>query len=716
MKCPNCGEMIKEKKKMNFCGFCGSNLKTGEKTLTAPVSDDDIIPESTPVKSPAFSAPEPAPAAPVNTAGFSASPFEQMAMETAVSQGIGGFQTTITPPSFDSAQTVVPVPDFSVPSPVLPAEQAPVTKAPEPVAPAAEPAPAPASPLGSFDPSSLSAFDPYKAQEAAAKANADFMNYTPLVKPVQAPAAEAPKPFVPAAEPAPAPAASPLGSFDPSSLSAFDPYKAQQDAVKKEETPKLSMDNPEAIKAALNKLAEETSRPFEPAAEEVKPAEEVKSEPEAKAASPEIKRTGYQGINISKNVKIRTSSDDSDSAPITYMEYTKSTDTDEETAENKYSAFSFASPANQMPAQPEPASEEETKEEEAGPQAVFTEYKPSINLSKESDTPAPAEEPAAAPEPVKAPEPVPEPEPEPVKEKVINYVGQEKKAAEQMISFKGLVAEIEYAEDEKEYNFVIAQSIPADTEVLPGTVIRLTVSAGTWSAWEENPMPVSSANYITETRTECRKKSRTRSTDKKDTTDTSEYEDYTLVGQDTKYSDWEVDQYYSSEAIPPGPTCEIVRVASGFKYAGWFNPANMNGMSFSSPDVANFFNTNLSNVKWTYEEIISEENIKPDVKNWKLVTDDMNSTPAGDPMVSNIFFSAHVVEGKSYAMKFGSAESEWYVYKKRNVIETVYHFEKEIISDWSEWSEWSETEFTASEDCQVEKRVLSRSKRKIPTA
>ena len=92
----------------------------------------------------------------------------------------------------------------------------------------------------------------------------------------------------------------------------------------------------------------------------------------------------------------------------------------------------------------------------------------------------------------------------------------------------------------------------------------------------------------------------------------------------------------------------------------------------------------------------------------------MASTPAGDPMMSNIFFSAHVVDGKSYAMKYGSPETEWYIYKRRTLLETIYHFEKEIISDWSEWTEWSESEHTASDDCQVESRTLSRSRRKLP--
>ncbi|MCQ2464881.1 MAG: PASTA domain-containing protein, partial [Oscillospiraceae bacterium] len=469
----------------------------------------------------------------------------------------------------------------------------------------------------------------------------------------------------------------------------------------------------------------------------------------------EKKHSGYQGINISKNVKIRNVSDDPNSSSGTYMEYTREAETENaDSSFSKYSSFSFTS--SEKPAEEQSDTEEvKKKNEEARKEEAkkhldesvdsilnFASGRSSVNLKKEtavstdesadteaseknfisltksSDTPKETEPSAPLtkeePEEVKAPEP--QPEPEPVKEKVINYVGQEKKAAEQMIAFKGLVSEIEYVDDEKDFNFVIGQSIPADTEVLPGTTIKLTVSAGTWSEWEENPVPVSSNNFITETKTEYRKRSRTRSIDKRDTTDTSEFEDYTLTGQDSKYSDWEVDQYYSSEAVPPGPTCEIVRVTNGFKYAGWFNPANPGGMSFSSPDVANFFNTNLSNVKWSYEEIISEQNIKPDVKNWKLVTDNMNSTPAGDPMISNIFFSAHVVDGKSYAMKYGSAETEWYIYKKRALLETVYHFEKEIISDWSEWTEWAEKELTGSEDCQVEKRVLTRSRRKIPNA
>lgn len=711
MKCPNCGEMIKEKKKMNFCGFCGSNLKTGEKTLTEPDFNDDFAPAAEAVEKIANFTPDSTVNPPLPQITNNASPFEQMVKESAAAQGFGGFQATVVPPSFDSVPSQAAVPSFDAPKPEEETKSS-------------------VSGIGGFDPSSLSAFDPYKAQEAAAKANAGFdFSFKPSAPAAEKPAAEE-KPVTEVKPVAPA-AASPIGSFDPSSLSAFNPYKAQEAAAKANDTvPAESEEKTVSFKDALVSLVEETSEPVNP----VIPEEKNEEPEETKAPEKTARRSGYQGINISKNVKIRNASDDPNANPITYMEYTKSTDTSDEDTDDKYSSFSFGTPASEeIKSNIEEAEkkQEETRKEEAR-KAIdesvdsilsFSSHKtadetdkasessseavPSINLSKENDVPA---------EPVSVKEPEPVPEPEPAKEKVINYIGQEKKAAEQMITFKGLVPEVEYVDDEKDFNFVIGQSIPADTEVLPGTVIKLTVSAGTWSAWEENPMPVSEKNYLIETKTEYRKRSRTRSLDKRDTTDTSGLEDYTLTGQDSKYSDWEVDQYYSSEAVPPGPTCEIVRVSNGFKYAGWFNPANMNGMSFSSPDVANFFNTNLSNVKWTYDEIISEENIKPDVKNWKLVTDNMNATPAGDPMISNIFFSAHVVEGKSYAMKFGSAETEWYIYKKRTLLETVYHFEKEIVSDWSEWSEWAETELTGSEDCQVEKRVLTRSRRKIPNA
>lgn len=309
-------------------------------------------------------------------------------------------------------------------------------------------------------------------------------------------------------------------------------------------------------------------------------------------------------------------------------------------------------------------------------------------------------------------EPEPEVEPEPEKEKIISFIGQDKSVAENTLRFKGMEVETIYVTDEKDYDTVIAQSVEDGTEVVVGTMITLTVSAGTWSEWSESASPISNSNYITETMTQSRKRSRTRTIDKRQTTDASEYEDYTLVDTVHKYSGWEVDQYYTSESIPASDTVEIMATSTGFKYSGWFNPANMSAISFSTPDVANFFNSNLSNVKWIYEETVIEQNVKPDVKNWRLAHDSMTKSPAGDPITSNIFFSSHVINGKAYAMKSGTAETQWFIYRRRELEETLYYFEKEIISDWSEWSDWSEQTYTASEDCEVETRTLSRSRRK----
>ena len=624
---------------MNFCGFCGANLKTGEKTFTQPEKEDNFVPNSTPVQN--LSAFDPGKkSAAVNTPPINpnfASPFEQMVKANAAPVEFGSIQTQITPPSFNAGPSVPEAPAFELTKKSK--EEAPVSQ----------------SPIASFDPSSLSAFNPYN---------------TP---------------------------------------------KQENVPVQEEKT------------APVQTVAEEPKKP----AISPEMVAETHDEVDKQLEALQNKRSSFEpSINLSRNVKIRNASDDPDS--VTYMEYTR--DTNDEKAENTPESLSFAPKTDETVTINNTATAEEPKKSISESADSILNFTTSSDLKKESEAkqsapvqsddivyPENADISAAIfeaeknTEPEKAPEPAQEQEPAVVKERVINYVGQDSKTAEQMLNFKGLKAEIEYVENEKEYGFVIEQDVPADTEVLPGSVIKLTVSAGTWTEWSENNMLASSSKYITETKTEHRKRSRTRTMDRRDTTDTSEYEDYTLTGTDCRYSDWETDQYYTSEAVPPGDTCEIIRMASGFKYAGWFNPANMNGMSYSSPDVANFFNTNLSNVKWTYEEVISTDNVKPDVKNWKLVTDNMASTPAGDPMMSNIFFSAHVVDGKSYAMKYGSPETEWYIYKRRTLLETVYHFEKEIISDWSEWTEWSETEYTASDDCQVESRTISRSRRKLPT-
>ena len=379
-------------------------------------------------------------------------------------------------------------------------------------------------------------------------------------------------------------------------------------------------------------------------------------------------------INVpQRNIEIHSSSDPDSSSEnsITYMEYTKSSKEiiEESTAaldnkpeENKFSSLEFT-----------------------------PEVSPLSTPDEEIDIPI-------------------EPE-KPVTEKIINFIGQNKSTAEGNLSLKGIKPDFIYVTDNASYDTIIAQSIEADTDVLPGTTITLTVSAGTWTDWSENQI-VPSSQYISESKTVYRKRSRTRTIDKRDTSNISEFEDYKLTGTTYKYSEWVNDLYYTSDVLKPNNTCEIISKVTGFKYAGWFDTFNPINLSFSSPDVANFFNNHLSNANWQYIEVVSEQNVKPDVKNWRLANDSMSKTPAGDSLTSNIFLSTHVINGKSYAMKFGSSETEWFMYKRRSIKETIYHFEKEIVSDWSEWSEWDNQAFTPSEDIEVEQKILTRSRRK----
>ncbi len=410
---------------------------------------------------------------------------------------------------------------------------------------------------------------------------------------------------------------------------------------------------------------------------------------------------GKYNTSVNSSLKnIETSSinndDDSDST-LTYMQYTKSSKEiaeDSEPKDEKENDFSSLILGMPKISPVEDKSLEFNKPLNSTDDLIEEITAPDVIAAKETSAP---ETPA---------------EPEPEKELIIDYVGQDKSIATNTLKFKGMEVEVIYVTDKKEYDTIIAQSVEPNTEVVLGSKVTFTVSAGTWSEWSENSPYATNSNYITETMTQSRKRSRTRTIDKRQTTESSEFEDYTLVDKINKYSEWEVDQYHTSEVIPSGDTIEIMSKTTGFKYSGWFNPANMTGVSFSTPDVANFFNSNLSNVKWLYDEVIVPQNIKPDVKNWRLAHDSMTKSPAGDPISSNIFFSSHVINGKSYAMKFGSAETDWFIYRRRNLEETIYYFEKEIISDWNEWTEWDEQSYTPSEDCEVETRTLSRFRRK----
>jgi len=619
MKCPNCGEQIKSKKgMMNFCGFCGTNLKTGEKSWAA--------------KEPAIAS--------------------SLGLETkADSYNSQPSQASVSAPPVNS----VPPQSYNTYSPV-------------------QPQPAPQSqvnyakvnpPVQEQKSSFTQSYPEFQTTMPDPALRASFQTVAP------------PNVQETAQTIAPPP------SFGSSASSASDD---------------MSQSFFNSVSNDVNDISEQIGSigsVADSVTDSVAEIAEIAEAAEAAAETAPVHK--YEPvINVpQRNIDFHSGSSENN---IKFMQYTRSskdlTENENEDISSRFSAYNFNADTI---ASSEPSVQETPAEPE----------KPSQPAENTVSVPE-----ISVPEPEPIPEPVPEPIPEPVipKETIINFIGQNKSSVESMLRFKGLVPAFVYVTDESKYDTVISQSIPGGTEVETGTKIDITVSAGTWSEWSENPVPASSMR-ITETKTQYRRRNRTRTTDKRESSTPSGFEDYNLVDTTYKYSNWVTDQYFTSESVPLDNTCEIVTQATGFKYAGWFNPSNISAISFSTPDVANFFNNNM-NINWMYDETISDQNIKPDVKNWRLANDSMASTPAGDSLTSNIFFSAHVINGKAYAMKFGSAETKWYVYRRRTLEDTIYHFEKEIISDWSDWSDWTDQEYTANDDCEVQSRTLSRSRRK----
>ncbi len=653
MKCPNCGEIIKDtkKNKMNFCGFCGTNLRTGEKSWAVRENESEKISNESRMSGAQINSNPSSPAFSnvsnsnqrfnSSAAAIAANTLNNPANDEQKKVQYSGSNTT-----FESLNTPK-IPEFKRPDPYK---------------------------QNINNDNSYQQYISYNQMKTMAeKADNERIDLSQTVVPPSfdnsAPKAVAP----------------------PSFGTGFDSFSGNEMQTASTESNEVTADE-------LNKDI----------------ADKIKT----------LENTSF-GINASEQNVSSSSGLTFEETPITYTQYRKG---------NGLSDYKDNSTI------PSPESVQNISEPQATADAndyLFAYNKDSyksINTISENEAnvsdsasidqilnsiPEAASfhsVPTTQPENIiPKPEPLPEPEPEPEKDKIINYIGQEKSAAENMLRFKGVTTEIIYVTDDRDYDTVIGQSIDPDTEFIKGSPmsITLTVSAGTWSEWSSTPEYVPASTYITETKKEYRMRTRTRSIDKRETTNSSEYEDYNLVRTENKYSDWKVDQYFTSENIPVDDKTEIVARQSGFKYAGWFNPMNMTSISFSTPDVANFFNSNLYNVKWTYDEVISEQNVKPDVKNWRLANDNMTRTPAGDSTTSNIFFSSHVVNGKSYAMKFGSAETEWFMYRRRELIETLYFYEKEIISDWSDWGDWTEQELTSSEDCEIDERTLSRSRRKV---
>lgn len=654
MKCPNCGEIIKDtkKNKMNFCGFCGTNLRTGEKSWAVRDNENEKIEDESrssgaPVSNSNTSAPvynnvsNNNPRYNSSAAAIAANTYNSSSNDEQKRVQYSGSNTT-----FENFNTPK-IPEFKRPDPY--------------------------KQNISNEPSYQQYISYNQIKNMAEKAETDKINQSQTIVPPSFDNS-APKSVTP-----------------PSFGSGFDSVSNQDNRISSNESADDST-------AELNKDIADKIKTLENTSFGVSAAEQSS---ELKFEETPITYTQYRkGNGISDYTDNNSNMEAVNSAQDTQQ------------MNNSNENYSFGYNKDSYKSINTISDNEATASDSNAVDQILNSI-PEAASSFRSIPTAQTESYISEPEILPEPEPIPEPEPE--KDKIINFIGQERSAAENMLRFKGVSTEIVYVTDDKDYDTVIGQSIDPDTEFIKGSPmsITLTVSGGNWSEWSSTPEYVPASTYITETKKEYRMRTRTRSIDKKETTNSSEYEDYNLVRTENKYSEWKVDQYFTSENIPVDDKVEIVARQSGFKYAGWFNPMNMTSISFSTPDVANFFNSNLFNVKWTYDEVISEQNVKPDVKNWRLANDNMTRTPAGDSTTSNIFFSSHVVNGKSYAMKFGSSETEWFMYRRRELIETLYFYEKEIISDWSEWGEWTDQELTASEDCEIDERTLSRSRRKV---
>ncbi len=290
------------------------------------------------------------------------------------------------------------------------------------------------------------------------------------------------------------------------------------------------------------------------------------------------------------------------------------------------------------------------------------------------------------------------------------YIGLDVKVAKSLIEKAGFKFEVSTKNDEKvARNEIIAQSIPAGEEVKSDTVIKLTVSCGTWSQWSD--VEPTAENCEVETKTEYRTRTREKTIDRKTSTSAEVIKGYTLYDNKKGYGDWQTEKYFTNISKKTSEICELVENLIGFKYCGWFYKGSKTGIknSFCTLESALYFNKDTKAADWEYCETISYSNVKESVISWSP-SESTGETPAGDKVRSNIRMTAYKVDGKEYPLKYGSFETQWYKYKSRTMEGIVYYFEKEGYTDWSLWGKWSEKSEVPTEFLDVETRVLYRSR------
>jgi hypothetical protein len=257
-------------------------------------------------------------------------------------------------------------------------------------------------------------------------------------------------------------------------------------------------------------------------------------------------------------------------------------------------------------------------------------------------------------------------------------------------------------------NAVISQNVRTGTEVTKGSEVKLVVSAGTWSNWSVDRV-LDTNRFVVEQKKEFRFRNRNREIETHESSERN-LPGYTCIDQRKVYSDWENEGYYTTENRETSETCDISTNLIGFKYCGYSyvgSDLKLN-VCYSTKESALIFNPTTKPEEWEYVETVLYQDIPCETVDWYPEGDLERTTPAGDVIDCNIKMASYSVDGKRYAMKYGSLGTEWFLYHRRTEIETVYTYKREYFTEWSEWSDWSDKAVKQDELNEVEARILYR--------
>jgi hypothetical protein len=296
--------------------------------------------------------------------------------------------------------------------------------------------------------------------------------------------------------------------------------------------------------------------------------------------------------------------------------------------------------------------------------------------------------------------------------KVPNVTGITKESAQELISKIGLKAVLKTVNDVKApKGTIVSQDVPEGQSVDTGTLLTLFVSVGDWSKWTKDPY-ISDEKHQIEEKNIYRHRSREQIVEYRES-DKNVMQNFDLYDSKKDYTSWEMDDFYSKDDRQISDTCEILKISTGFKYFGWiYKGSDSIPQVYCSLQAALLFNPRTMSENWEYNETIDRFNPEAELKVWSPKGGFVKS-PAGDEVVSNINFSTYYVGGIEYAAKVGNIDTVWTKYRKRKLKSVTYLFKTEKYSEWSPWSDWSlEQEIEPDDLHELEVQTLFRRRRK----